>query len=82
MPDLEYTNIPARGERVPSGEYQGLPEPPGSEDSSQDLPLGGVDEAQALRWAFQYLMPHMFSQHNPADQGELAGDTMPFPEVK
>lgn len=73
---------PADAPQIPSGEYQGLPEPPGAamEQPQAELPLGGVDEKEAVMWAFRYLMPNLFPQENPADQGELGRDTM-FPEV-
>lgn len=73
---------PADAQQIPSGEYQGLPEPPGAamEEPQLEPPLGGVDEREAIKWAFRYLMPHLFPEENPADQGELGSDTM-FPEV-
>lgn len=71
--DLSY--LP--GEQVPSGEYQGLPEPPAPQAKGQpaEAPLGGVNELEALRWAFHYL------RSLPADRQQQQGDTMSYPEV-
>jgi hypothetical protein len=70
--NLPYTNIPADGQQIPSGEYQGLPEPPGAEEMQQpqpDMPpLGGVDLNMAMRWAGQYLMPHLFGSLEGQDE--------------
>lgn len=71
--DLPYTDIPAdKSQRVPSGEYQMLPEPPGAEpqEQAQAPAMEAIDQAAALRWAFQYMMPHLFGG-NPADQQQM-----------
>lgn len=77
---------PPDAPQIPSGEYQGLPEPPGGEmreapDQAEDPGFSGVDERMALRWAFQHLMPHLFGRQNPADRGGAGGDTMSYQEV-
>lgn len=68
---------PLPGEQVPSGEYQGLPEPPAHQTKEQpaEAPLGGVNEMDALRWAFNFLRSF------PADRQQQQGDTMSHPEV-
>jgi hypothetical protein len=69
--DLPYTNLPADGQQIPSGEYQGLPEPPGAEEMEQQPempPLHGVDLNMAMRWAGQYLMPHLFGSIEGQDE--------------
>lgn len=71
---------PEGAAQIPSGEYQGLPDPPAKATEKQGpVEQPRVDERAAIRWALGYIAPHLFAQ-NPADQGRHAGNTM-YPEV-